>query len=452
MSVNENNETKERRFDPEEHLPMFQTDRFYCLDGGFASSLQKFHHEQVENDPLWSCRALHTNPEAVIKTHEAFIKAGANIISTNTYQAHHELFKKHISDFKNPTLDSHLIMENAVKLADQAVVNVTGAGRRNNHLVAGSVGPYGACQGDGSEYTGSYIKTMSREALKEWHRDRIKRLTFSNPVDIIAIETIPSYVEALAVLDALEEFPGTRCWISFQCKDNVHTAYGEPIDVAFKEIMNHPLALKVKAIGINCVRPSQVSPLLKRLNTVNNAKTWPNNDFFVKIPYVIYPNSGEEWDAVNKIWLGSSEDLIKNIKEWMELGANLIGGCCRVGPELIEQIHEEIVLNAHEVSLKRCHERRDNKLPIETWKYVENALQKPPYEALKERMNAAKEFFREADEAGEASAMMTAQLEAMMAQENRDIFDEIKKVETRDKLKANDDEIVSDTFDADDKM
>ena len=58
----------------------------------------------------------------MIKTHEAFIKAGANIISTNTYQAHHELFKKHISDFKNPTLDSHLIMEKAVASLIEIIV------------------------------------------------------------------------------------------------------------------------------------------------------------------------------------------------------------------------------------------------------------------------------------------------------------------------------------------
>ena len=304
-----------------------------------------------------------------------------------------------------------------------------------NRLVAGSIGPYGACQGDGSEYTGSYITSISRESLKEWHKDRIKRLTFKNPVNIIAAETLPSYIEALAILDALEDFPGSRCWISFQCKDEIHTAKGEPIDEAFNEIMNHPLALKVKAIGVNCVKPSQVTPLLKRLNTVNNFKSWPNNDFFQKIPYVVYPNSGEEWDAVNKCWNGSSQELIKNIKGWMELGANVIGGCCRVGPELIEQIHEEIILNSHEVSLKRCQETRDNKQPLETWSYIENSLKKPPYEALKERMQAAKEFFRDADEGGEASALMTAQLEAMMAQENREIFDEIKKVENREKLK-----------------
>ena len=70
----------------EKQTPNFQTDKFYCLDGGFASSLQMFHNGDIDGDPLWSCRTLKTDPKAVIQTHQAFLKSGANIITTNTYQ------------------------------------------------------------------------------------------------------------------------------------------------------------------------------------------------------------------------------------------------------------------------------------------------------------------------------------------------------------------------------
>ena len=50
----------------------------------------------MEDDPLWSCRALHTDPEAVIKTHADFVRAGADIITTNTYQATAEHLRKHL--------------------------------------------------------------------------------------------------------------------------------------------------------------------------------------------------------------------------------------------------------------------------------------------------------------------------------------------------------------------
>ena len=152
-----------QRPDIEKLTPVFQTDKFYCLDGGFASSLQEFYQKDIDTDPLWSCRALKTDPEAVIQTHEAFLEAGANIITTNTYQGHHELFRTHIKDFKDPCIDPHLLLEKAVELADEAIMRVNGTGRSLETLVAGSIGPYGAWLGDGSEYTGAYIDTGSRE-------------------------------------------------------------------------------------------------------------------------------------------------------------------------------------------------------------------------------------------------------------------------------------------------
>ena len=68
----------------------------------------------------------------------------------------------------------------------------------------GSIGPYGACLGDGSEYSGNYVDTMTREKLKIWHLERIRRLAIRS-VDIFAAETIPSVEEALAILDAVDQ-------------------------------------------------------------------------------------------------------------------------------------------------------------------------------------------------------------------------------------------------------
>ena len=101
------------------------------------------------------------------------------------------------------------------------------------------MGPYGACLGDGSEYSGSYLDKISREDLKTWHLERIRRLSIRK-VDVFAVETIPSVDEALAVIDALDEIPGAVCWISFSCRDGQHTARGEKLDDVFRKLMQHP--------------------------------------------------------------------------------------------------------------------------------------------------------------------------------------------------------------------
>lgn len=82
-------------------------------------------------------------------------------------------------------------------------------------LIAGSVGPYGASLHDGSEYTGSYIPNTSLETMRNWHRPRINAL-IEGGVDLLAIETIPSKVEAEMLIELLRnEYPSTKAWLSF---------------------------------------------------------------------------------------------------------------------------------------------------------------------------------------------------------------------------------------------
>ena len=57
---------------------------------------------------------------------------------------------------------------------------------------------------------------------------------------------------------------------------------------------------------------------------------------------IVYPNSGEAYHAERKTWMGISEPVsfVKMAEEWLRLGADMIGGCCRIGPEHIKKIKE----------------------------------------------------------------------------------------------------------------
>ena len=82
----------------------------------------------------------------------------------------------------------------SVTLAKEAGQNlITSSNDRVGPIVAGSVGPYGACQHDGSEYHGNYVDHMTHEELVEWHRPRVRELLVSG-ADILACETIPAKV------------------------------------------------------------------------------------------------------------------------------------------------------------------------------------------------------------------------------------------------------------------
>jgi len=53
---------------------------------------------------------------------------------------------------------------------------------------------------------------------------------------------------------------------------------------------------------------------------------------------VVYPNSGEIWDARRRRWTGPGTFDVAAVNAWLDIGAVLVGGCCRVGPAAIEEI------------------------------------------------------------------------------------------------------------------
>ncbi|MGI9195497.1 MAG: homocysteine S-methyltransferase family protein, partial [Candidatus Nanopelagicus sp.] len=86
------------------------------------------------------------------------------------------------------------------------------------------------------------------------------------------------------------------------------------------------LAQDAMAVGINCTKPELITDLLK------DAKS--------NKPFVVYPNSGRVWDAQKKVWHGDSKIGFSEqiLKEWIEAGAEIIGGCCGIGAGEIAEI------------------------------------------------------------------------------------------------------------------
>ena len=189
-------------------------------------------------------------------------------------------------------------------------------------LVAASIGPYGAYLANGSEYHGNY--GISDQELTDFHEPRIKLLDGST-ADILACETIPSFQEANVLSEILKK-QSKAAWISFSCKDGKHTSDGTPIEKCAALFTHHPT---VFAIGVNCTSPEYISALIQSIKTKSGEK---------KI--VVYPNSGAVYHPESKTWSGLSKSSSCELmaKEWMDMGADIIGGCCGVGPEQIKSM------------------------------------------------------------------------------------------------------------------
>ena len=290
------------------------------LDGAFSTELERRGCDL--NDALWSAKVLMENPELIGAVHEDYFKAGADCAITASYQATYEGFMKRGLTKQEAKDMIQLSVEIAVKVRDDFWGNPANRKNRPKPLVAASVGPYGAFVADGSEYRGNY--GLTKEQLEDFHRERMATLIEAGP-DILACETIPCLVEAQAIVNVLEEHPDVFAWISFSAKDGEHINSGERMEDCARWLDAHP---QVAAIGVNCTAPEFMESLIVEIRKGTNK------------PIIVYPNSGEQYDAESKTWHGSSTGLCYGdaAKHWFEKGAQLIGGCCRTTPEDIHNI------------------------------------------------------------------------------------------------------------------
>jgi homocysteine S-methyltransferase len=87
------------------------------------------------------------------------------------------------------------------------------------------------------------------------------------------------------------------------------------------------------ALGINCTSPEFVTALIKRIKSAAPDKA-----------IVAYPNSGETFQAKTNTWHGtvSPVECAEASQEWSDAGATVIGGCCRMGPQHIAAMREQL--------------------------------------------------------------------------------------------------------------
>lgn len=288
----------------------------HVLDGGMASELEYLGADI--NGPLWSAHVLEDAPEKIIAVHRAYIEAGADIIETASYQ---------VSRMGYAEVGLDPARADAALLRSVALAREAADAFSNRRIViAASLGPYGAALHNGAEYHGNYTCTFND--LVEFHAERIQILAKANArevPDLLAFETLPSLAEAEAIGQALAFHPELAAWFAFTCPDPEHVAHGERLGQCAKAVAAFPQTV---AIGVNCSHPTLIPALIAELRSASDK------------PIIVYPNSGEGWDAENRCWTGSSDPSAygAQAENWLAAGAQIIGGCCRTRPTHIGQL------------------------------------------------------------------------------------------------------------------
>ncbi len=292
------------------------------LDGGLATELERRGADL--RDPLWSAKLLLENPALIRAVHRAYLDAGADILTSASYQASFEGFAARGLNRQEASEAMRLSVRLACEARDEFQASTHSL--KPAPLVAASVGCYGAVLHDGSEYRGSY--GLSAAQLRDWHRPRLEVLA-SSGADLLACETIPCLVEAEALVRVLSEFPEVPAWLSFSSRDDKRVRHGETLLECAGLTAE---SANIFAVGVNCTAPQWVTGLLTSLAATTGKVL------------LAYPNSGEVWDAERQLWhsLGAPFDWAEAARAWYKSGARLLGGCCRTTPETIRTIAQAL--------------------------------------------------------------------------------------------------------------
>mgnify|MGYP001562290399 CR=1 FL=1 len=279
------------------------------LDGATGTELNR---RGVDTGlPLWSANALMNDHDARIlqQIHEDYLRAGADIITANTFRTHRRALAP--SGNADRALE---LTRRAVDIVRAAIVNIPSDKER---FVAGSISTLEDC------YRPDLVPPD--DELRAEHSERIHHLIECG-VDLILIETINTIREAV-IMAKLATMTGTPVVVNFVCDREGKLLSGETLTNAASQL----LPLGISAIGVNCGPTPNLAKPLAELQAVCG------KDF----PLIAYGNIGYADEKVGWVNTDSEnpEAYYEHASHWP---AKIIGGCCGTTPEHISKLRSAI--------------------------------------------------------------------------------------------------------------
>lgn len=271
--------------------------RVFVLDGAMGTMIQEKGVNVIINELLNI-----ENPEIIERIHKAYVDAGADIITTNTFSA-------------NRIKLSEYGLENKVKEINEAGIAIAKKVAGKKALVAASV-----------SYCGKYIQPLGELSFDEAYENFAEQIKYCKRADVLLIETIVDLKDLRAALIAAKDYwkKPVFCSMTFE-GDKTITGTG------VKSFATVAEALEADVVGINCsTGPKELFPVVKRIceNTY--------------LPVIVYPNAG-----IPKLVNGKTvfdlnpEEMAYYAERFVSLGANIVGGCCGTTPAHIKAIAEK---------------------------------------------------------------------------------------------------------------
>jgi homocysteine S-methyltransferase len=290
------------------------------LDGSIGQELVKRSGDQAT--PLWSTRVMIDHPDLVAEVHRDYFSRGATVATTNTYAVHRSRLVRVGMEDQMPTL------------IDTALTQAERARSETGGRIAGALGPLLA----------SYRPDLNPDPADAAEKFAELVAMMAARVDLFLIETVSSVQEAEGALRGTVgcEKP---VWLSLSVNDDDGSLLrsGEPLaDIA-------PLVKEFSpdAVLINCSCPEAIPAALGVLSGMGrpfgayaNGFTHISDDFLQDAPTV---------DALQERHDLGPGAYADQVMRWIDQGATIVGGCCEIGPDHIEELANRLRAAGHNI-------------------------------------------------------------------------------------------------------
>jgi 5-methyltetrahydrofolate--homocysteine methyltransferase len=309
--------------------------RILVMDGAMGTMIQEYNLSESDyrgehfrnfpydlkgNNDLLSI----TCPHVISEIHELYLKAGADIIETNTFNANRiSQSDYHMEDF------IYEINFNAARLAREAADMFTGRNPGKPRFVAGSMGPTNKTASISPDVNNPGFRSITFDELAEAYAEQARGLLDGN-VDILVLETIFDTLNAKAALFAIDQVKTEKqLKIPLIISGTITDASGRTLSGQTLQAFLHSLShTDILTIGLNCsLGPKEMRPFIKELSdkTEHYVSIYPNAGL---------PNQFGEYDMGPEEMTGYMKDFLDN------RFVNIVGGCCGTTPEHIRQFAE----------------------------------------------------------------------------------------------------------------
>lgn len=283
------------------------------LDGAMGTELER---RGIDTGlPLWSANALLTAPEAVKQIHLDYLRAGAEVITANTFRANPRTLARAGLAGRSREL-THI----AVSLAQEAIANFQATRAAAHPLIAGSMAPVEDC------YSPWLVPD---DAELEAEHGELARYLAEAGCDLILVETMNTVREAViaARAAAATKLP---VWVSVTLNQHNDLLSGESL----RDAVRAALTVKPDALLVNCIPVAQGTSALRALrDAIDNTQ----------VRLGIYANAGyveaDEWSMTHGV---TPEAYAEAATEWLAAGASITGGCCGTTPDHIARLAGQI--------------------------------------------------------------------------------------------------------------